>query len=110
MVPVVVMVSVPVKAGVGALPMSPPAVPETVVAPVLVIPAPARTAKVELVPSGTGVSADEDEMFAKTPIASTVTIAKAGTPYLSPFEIGFELAIFGPLEIFRQPSWSLFQN
>jgi hypothetical protein len=100
MVPLVVIVSVPVKEGVGERPMSPPAVPETTVVPVLVIPAPARTANVELVPSGTGVIADEVEMLVKTPMAATATIAIAGTPYLMFFEIGFAPATVGPLEIF----------
>jgi hypothetical protein len=43
--------------------MSPPAVPETVVAPVLVIPDPARTAKLELLPRRTVGSALESVEF-----------------------------------------------
>jgi hypothetical protein len=71
----------PVKAGVGALPMSPPAVPETVVAPVLVIPDPARTAKLELLPKATAGSALESVEFrVKSVIAATIAIA--GTPNL----------------------------
>jgi hypothetical protein len=96
MVPVVVMVSVPVKAGVGALPMSPPAVPETVVAPVLVIPAPASTAKVELVPSGTGVTALELVVFMKTLAVAIAITAITGTPNLTVFGIGFFVATRPP--------------
>ena len=50
LVPVVVTKVSPVKAGVGSEPKSPPAVPLTVVGPVLVMPEPASTAKFEVEP------------------------------------------------------------
>jgi hypothetical protein len=52
-VPVIVIVPVPVIAGLGKLPMS----PFSVVGPVLVIPAPARTTKLPAVPNGTTTAA-----------------------------------------------------
>jgi hypothetical protein len=52
-VPVIVIVPVPVIAGLGKLPIS----PFSVVGPVLVIPAPARTTKLPAVPIGTTTAA-----------------------------------------------------
>jgi hypothetical protein len=58
LVPVVVTVVSPVKVPVGELPMFAPSVPERVVVPVLVIPDPARTAKLFAEPMPTaGIAA-----------------------------------------------------
>jgi len=53
LVPLVVTVVLPVKVPVGDEPMSAPAEPETVVAPVFVMPLPASTAQLEVDPKPT---------------------------------------------------------
>ena len=73
LVPVVVTVVSPVKVPVGELPMFAPSVPDRVVAPVLVIPDPARTAKLLAEPIPTaGI-----EAVAVRPITRNTTAADA---------------------------------
>jgi hypothetical protein len=63
--------AVPVIVVVGYVPRS----PVMVVGPVLVIPAPARTAKLSAVPSGTAVAAAPAPLTSDTSIPSTNSIA-----------------------------------
>ena len=73
LVPLVVTGPVSTKVVVGELPISPPAVPLTEVAPVLVMPEPARTAKFEVRPRSTGFGDTANAALAN---ASTIKVAR----------------------------------
>ena len=76
LVPVVVTVVSPVKVPVGELPIFAPSVPERVVAPVLVIPDPARTAKLFAEPIPTaGIAALAVSVITKKTAATAATAA-----------------------------------
>jgi hypothetical protein len=78
-VPEVVTVVSPVKVPVGELPMLAPLVPDRVVGPVLVMPEPARTAKLFEVPSCTaGMAA-----VAKTVMKIVVAVIAAMLPAIT---------------------------
>jgi hypothetical protein len=80
--------------------MSPPAVPETVVAPVFVMAEPASTAKFEELPSGTGEAAFDEEFPVKKITVTATTIAIAGKPNLTKLEL-----IFFVSAAMKAPPW-----
>lgn len=99
-VPEVTIESAPVKAGVGELPMSEPAVPVNVVEPVFVIPDPARTAKLDVEPRFTAGSAAD----ALAPI--TAAAAKTATVAMVPRAKNLFLLLGVKVVILPSPKWT----
>lgn len=93
LVPDVTTDSIPVRAGVGELAISEPAVPLSVVGPVFVTPAPASTAKLDAVPRETVGKAVE--ALAVITMVMLASAAITGDPIVKKrFFLAVEIAIF----------------